>query len=109
MAQRTIVSLVDDIDGGPADETVMFSLQGRHYEIDLSKSNTQALLRAMEPYTTHARKAGGRRSGEGQSTAAGAGREQLAAMRAWARDNGYSVSDRGRVSSEIQSAYHAAH
>lgn len=109
MAQRTIVSLVDDIDGGPADETVHFSLQGNSYEIDLSKANAQEMLRALQPYTTHARKTGGRGSAAARVTGSGAGREQLSAMRRWARDSGYTVSDRGRVSAEIQNAYHSAH
>ena len=109
MAQRLVTTLIDDIDGGPGDETLTFSLQGQTYEIDLSKANAQKMLRAMEPYLAHARKNGGRRSVNGPLAGAGAGREQLAAMRKWARENGYEVSDRGRVSVTIQNAYHAAH
>jgi len=108
MVQRTVVNLVDDIDGGSADETIAFSLQGQSYEIDLSQANARKMLKAMETYTSHARKSGRGRVGARRATSSGAGREQLAAMRQWARENGYAVSDRGRVSLEIQNAYHSA-
>jgi hypothetical protein len=108
MASRTQVILEDDLDGGPADETVTFALQGAQYEIDLNSKNAQKLLKALEPYTAAARKTGGRRSSSGRSTRGGADKAQLAQMREWGKANGYKVSDRGRVSSELQAAYHAA-
>ena len=108
MAQRLVTTLIDDIDGGEGDETLTFSLQGQTYEIDLSKANAQKMLRALEPYVSHARKTGGRRSVPGRATGTGAGKEQLAVMRKWAREHGYQVSDRGRVSLTIQNAFHAA-
>lgn len=107
MAKRTIVELTDDIDGNPADETVTFTLQGSTYEIDLSQKNLDKLVKAMEPYTTKGRRTGGRRSGSGRSTK-GTDKAQLQAMREWGKANGYKVSDRGRVSAEVQEAYHAA-
>ena len=108
MASRTQVILEDDLDGGPADETVTFGLQGAQYEIDLSSKNAQKLIKALEPYTTAARKTGGRRSGTGRSTRTGAGKAQLSQMREWGKANGYKVSDRGRVSAELQEAFHKA-
>ena len=110
MAQRTQVILEDDIDGGPADETVTFALQGAQYEIDLNSKNAQKLIKALEPFTTAARKTGGRRSSSspGRSTRGGADKAQLAQMREWGKANGYKVSDRGRVSAELQEAYHRA-
>ncbi len=109
-AQRTQVILEDDIDGGSADETVTFALQGAQYEIDLNSKNAQKLIKALEPFTTAARKTGGRRSssGSGRSTRGGADKAQLAQMRDWGKANGYKVSDRGRVSAELQEAYHKA-
>ena len=37
MAQRVVVTLFDDIDGGEAAETVTFGLDGKSYEIDLNR------------------------------------------------------------------------
>jgi hypothetical protein len=103
MAQQVNIVLVDDIDGSPADETVSFALDGKDYEIDLSAKNAGKLRDAIAPYVGHARKAAGRRRGR-----TGAG-PSPADIRAWARDNGFTVPDRGRVSSEVREAYLAAH
>ncbi|MBV9593921.1 MAG: Lsr2 family protein [Actinobacteria bacterium] len=113
MAQKIQVLLVDDIDGGPADETVTFALDGNSYEIDLSASNASALREALAKYIGHARRAGRAarpaptpvRSGR---TPARVDREQLQAIREWARTNGHTVSDRGRIPSAIVEAYHSA-
>lgn len=112
MAQKIQVILVDDIDGGDADETVSFGLDGVMYEIDLSAKNAQKLRDAFAPYVAEARKArGGRRrsaaSGSGRRRSGGAG--SASEIRTWARENGYEVSERGRVSEEVRSAYDAAH
>ena len=114
MAQKVQVILVDDVDGGEADETVSFALDGVSYEIDVSEGNAEALRDAIAPWITHARRVGGRSSARARGaaksrTAASAGRSDLSAVRAWARENGYQVSDRGRVSSEVRAAYEAAH
>jgi hypothetical protein len=58
MAQKVTVALEDDLDGGPADETVRFGLDGADYEIDLSKKNAAAFRRQLAPFVDHARKAG---------------------------------------------------
>ena len=108
MASRTITTLTDDIDGGNADETVTFSFKGTQYEIDLSKKNLDKMVKALQPYTSAARRSGGRRSGTGRTTSSGADRDQLARIRVWARANGHEVSDRGRISTAVQEAYHAA-
>jgi hypothetical protein len=103
MAQKVNIVLVDDIDGSEAEETVSFALDGKEYEIDLSAKNAAKLRDAIAPYVGHARKAAGRRRGR-----TGAG-PSPADIRAWARDNGFTVPDRGRVSSEVREAYLAAH
>ncbi len=105
MAQHVQVVLVDDIDGGDATETVSFSLDGVSYEIDLSDKNAARLRDSMATWVGHARRAGGRtaaRRGRPRSSAAG---NDLAAMREWGRKNGFKVSDRGRISAELQEAY----
>ena len=58
MAQKVTVELEDDLDGGPAEETVRFGVDGSEYEIDLSKKNAAALRRKLAPFIDHARKAG---------------------------------------------------
>ena len=110
MAQKVQVILTDDLDGGEADESVQFAIDGVSYEIDLSEANAEALREALTPFVEAARRVGGRsvRRGASKSTPA-AERTDLSELRAWARENGYQVSDRGRVSSEVRAAYEAAH
>lgn len=112
MAQKVLVSLVDDLDGSEAEETVEFGLDGVSYEIDLSAENAEELRDALAQYVEHARRAGGRKRTGPRSAAKAPGRsaavdrEQNQAIRAWARKNGYEVSDRGRIPSEVVEAYH---
>ena len=108
MAQRIQTILDDDIDGGPADSTVQFSYQGTNYEIDLSKKNEERLIKALEPFTSKARKSGGVRRSSAKSPVAKTDKNQLQAMREWARANGHKVSDRGRISQGVQDAYNAS-
>ena len=109
MAQKVHVVLIDDIDQSDAEETVSFALDGKDYTIDLSAQNASALRDAMAPYVAHARPVSrrGRRSGGGNAKAAGGA--SAAEIRAWARDNGFDVPERGRVSAEVREAYAAAH
>ena len=109
MAQRVNIILVDDIDGGDADETVTFGLDGSTYEIDLSSKNAAKLRDAVAPYVGHARKVGGRRSSGGRRTAASGNGPSAREIREWARANGWNLSDRGRVAAEVRQAYEAAH
>jgi len=113
MAQRVEVKLIDDIDGGDAAETVTFSLDGISYEIDLSEKNATKLRDDLASWTAHARRSGtGGRSASRRRAAAPSGaakRTDLSAVREWARANGHQVSDRGRISAEVQSAYDKAH
>ena len=112
MAQRVNVELIDDLDESPAAETVSFALDGVSYEIDLSESNAAKLRDALAPFLGHARRTGGRRGGArsgGSAPAPKAGGGNAADIRAWARENGFEVSERGRVSAEVRAAYAAAH
>jgi len=114
MAQKVQVILVDDVDGGDADETLSFALDGVSYEIDVSVANAEAIREALAPWVGHARRVGGRAVTRGRSVAGAksrpaAERHDLSELRAWARENGFQVSDRGRVSTEVRSAYEAAH
>lgn len=107
MARKTYVELIDDIDGSKAEETVSFALDGVAYEIDLSEDNAAKLRGELGTWVEKARRVGGRRS-RGTSTSSAGGSNDTPRIREWARSNGYEVSDRGRISSEIRSAYYAA-
>lgn len=107
MAQRVQIILEDDIDGGPADETVTFGLDGVTYEIDLNDKNAAALRDAIATYTANARRAGGRKS-TGRKTTSRSQGGSTTEVREWARANGYEVSDRGRISADIMTAYEKA-
>jgi hypothetical protein len=108
MAQKVQVLLVDDVDGGTADETVTFSLDGVSYEIDLSADNAAKLREALATWVGPARKIGGR-STRGARRRAGGGTSDAQAIRDWAKANGHTVSERGRISAEVRAAYDAAH
>jgi hypothetical protein len=119
VAQIREVRLVDDLDGETADETVEFGIDGRNYEIDLSKENAVRLRDALADFVSAARRAGGRRRGSSATTNTASGsagtapkgrtaidREQNQAIREWARKRGMKVSDRGRIPAEVLEAYH---
>ncbi|MER7761283.1 Lsr2 family protein [Streptomyces sp. NPDC097619] len=111
MAQKVQVLLVDDLDGGEADETVTFALDGKTYEIDLTTANADKLRGLLEPYTKSGRRTGGRAAAgraKGGRTAPVGGSTDTAEIRAWAKANGYNVNDRGRVPAEIREAYEKA-
>ncbi|MBV2354611.1 Lsr2 family protein [Streptomyces sp. J2-1] len=111
MAQKVQVLLVDDLDGGEADETVTFALDGKTYEIDLTTANADKLRDLLDRYVKGGRRTGGRSSGGRGKTAratSGGGNQDTAAIRAWAKENGYDVNDRGRVPATIREAYEKA-
>lgn len=110
MAQKVTVSLVDDLDGHKADETVQFGLDGKNYEIDLSSDNAGKLREALQAYVAAARRPGGRRrsgaAASGGARRAAVDRDQNQAIREWARKRGMKVSDRGRIPADLVDAYH---
>ena len=108
MARKVTITLVDDFDGSAAaDETVEFALDGATYEIDLSSKNAAKLRDDLAKWVEAARRTSGRRRSRGPRKAA-ADRGQSGAIREWARKNGYNVSSRGRIPSDVTEAYHAA-
>jgi hypothetical protein len=103
MAQKITVALEDDLDGGPADETVRFGLGGTDYEIDLSTKNANAFRRQLAPFIEHARKTGrGQRRRPGRTVSS---RERSADIRAWAKDQGIALSGRGRIPASVVQQY----
>ena len=122
MATLTTVTLVDDLDGTEAAESLDFALDGVSYEIDLSENNAEKLREALAGYVASARRVDGSRRArvakpakpakavkpaKGPRTAPD--REQTHAIREWARANGYEVSERGRLSATVLTAFEAAH
>jgi len=110
MARKVEVTLVDDIDGSPAERNVTFRFDGKTYEIDLSADNYARLAEALAPFIGSGRRvtrtstvraaAPGRRTGSSSSNAA--------EIRVWAAENGHEVSDRGRIPADVVAAYEAA-
>lgn len=116
MAQKVQVVLVDDLDGGTADETVTFALDGVAYEIDLSHENAAALRDTLATYVGHARRlgSGGARRSSGRSRARSGGSggsdgPSPAEVREWAKSQGIAVNERGRISADLQAKFQAAH
>ena len=112
MAQKIQTLFIDDIDGGAAEGTVRFALDGTEYEIDLNAKHSEELRSAIGKYVTHARKVGGgaRRAGRAAGrTSRGAGSAlNTTEIRTWAREQGYDIKDRGRVPADLVAKYQAA-
>ena len=104
MATKITVALEDDLDGGPADETVRFEVGGTEYEIDLNKKNARAFRKQLAPFVEHAR-----RAGRGQRRPRTSSRRQRSGdIRAWAKEQGIAVSGRGRIPASVVEQYEAA-
>lgn len=100
MARKTVVTLVDDLDGSEADQTVTFSLNGTSYEIDVNQTHADDLATKLEPFIQ-----AGRKVGKGRASQANSSTTNATAIRTWARENGFEVSDRGRVPKDVARAY----
>jgi hypothetical protein len=110
MAQKVVVELTDDLDGGKAAETVTFGLDGRAYDIDLSARNAKALRKVLAPYVDSARRVKtGRPAGGRTRTAAARSGSSTQDVREWARSQGIAVADRGRIPSDLAAKFQAAH
>ena len=104
MATKVTIALEDDLDGGPAEVTVRFGVGGTAYEIDLNKKNARAFRQRLAPYVEHARKAGrGPRRPRTSSS-----RQRSGDIRAWAKEQGIAVSERGRIPASVMAQYAAA-
>jgi hypothetical protein len=107
MAQKVQTLFIDDLDGGAAEGTVRFALDGSEYEIDLSAKHSDELRDALRNYIAHARKVGGgaRRGARGARKPSSI---DTVAVRAWARENGFDIKERGRVPAEVVAKYRQA-
>ena len=106
MAQKMTVTLEDDLTGGPADQTVRFAVDGTDYEIDLNAKNAAAFGKMLAPYLEHARKAGRAQAHRAGRTSAS--RQRSSEIRAWAKEHGLVVSERGRIPASVVERYRAA-
>ena len=106
MAQKVTVVLEDDLAGGPAEQTVRFAFEGTDYEIDLNAKNAAAFHKQLAPYLEHARRAERAQPRRGGRTAAN--RQRSGDIRAWAKQHGLAVSERGRIPADVLERYHAA-
>ena len=97
--------MVDDLDGGNADETVSFGVDGRTYEVDLSESHATTLREVLAPFVAAGRRAGRHPKTTSVRPAIASSRADNATIRAWAVANGYQTGSRGRISAEIREAY----
>lgn len=115
MAQIQEVRLVDDLDGGDAEESMSFGIDGKVYEIDLSGLNSKKLRDAMAPYLAAARRMSGRSTGKRPASHSGVrntptvDREQNQAIRDWAAKKGIKIAERGRIPGAVQEAYQEDH
>jgi nucleoid-associated protein Lsr2 len=106
MVQKVSVVLDDDLTGGPAEQTIRFAFAGTDYEIDLNAKNAAAFSKQLAPYLEHARRAGRAQARRPGRTAAG--RQRSGDIRAWAKEHGLAVSERGRIPASVMEQYTAA-
>jgi hypothetical protein len=113
MARQVITTLIDDIDGKPADRTVEFSLDGTAYTIDLSEANAGKLRKALDPFINAGTRIGragtARVAGRPAPVRTAGSRDENRLIREWAAENGHQISERGRIPQGVSSAYRAAH
>lgn len=117
MPERVRVELVDDLDGSPAEESVHWGWEGRQLVIDLNKKNAEKFRKAVEAFVAASRadeqaKPARRTPGIPKPTkkrSGASGRQDVATVRGWARENGMTVPDRGRLKPEVLEAYDKAH
>ncbi|MFD3530421.1 Lsr2 family protein [Streptomyces sp. NPDC058664] len=112
MAQRVVVTLSDDMDGGEAAETVAFGLDGKMYEIDLNAANAEKLRKALAPYLAAGRKLPAKavtgRSAPAETYTHTSLAPDPAAVRAWAQSNKMEVPARGRIPKRVYEAFREA-
>lgn len=114
MAEKVTVQIVDDLDGSEAAETIVFGWDGRQLVIDLNTKNADKFRKAVEPYVKASRpnqapQAAAKAAGRSRSARKAAGRADTSDIRAWARENGISVPDRGRLRPDVVASYDEAH
>jgi Lsr2 len=108
MAQKIQTLFIDDIDGGEAEGTVRFGLDGTEYEIDLNARHAEELRKVLTNYAAHGRRIGGATRRPTSGRRAGAATVDTAKVREWAKETGHAIKDRGRVPADVVEKYKAA-
>ncbi|MGO3327327.1 histone-like nucleoid-structuring protein Lsr2 [Gordonia sp. (in: high G+C Gram-positive bacteria)] len=108
MAKRTVIKIVDDIDGAELDEyeTVRWSLDGKSYEFDTSPEHAEEFRNHVATYVAASRSVG--RVSQRRATNSARPAANTRVIRQWANENGFTVSDRGRIPADVIAAYEAA-
>ena len=106
MATLITVALEDDLEGGPADQTLRFGLGGSEYEIDLNNKNATRFRKQLAPFIEHARGQG--RAQRRRSARTTSSRARSGDIRAWAQEKGIPISERGRIPASVVDRYEAA-
>ncbi|MEU5002097.1 Lsr2 family protein [Streptomyces sp. NPDC021622] len=113
MAQKVITTYVDDLTGEESSDISTHSIliDGAGVEIDLVDENYEKLLEILNPYlqADGARRIRGGDNSKGKAKAVTGSKDDSSAIRAWAKENGYEVSDRGRVPASVREAYAQTH
>jgi Lsr2 len=104
---RVDVQLEDDLTGGPADETILFSVDGRSYEIDLNSRHASEFRHRLVPFTEHARLARPQR--QRVTVRSAASRERSRQIRLWAEERGFALSPHGRLPGTVIQEYEREH
>ncbi len=108
MAQKIQALFIDDLDGSEAEGTTRFSLDGSDFEIDLNAAHIKELQAALSPYIAYARKAPANSAHKTPRKPSSAGKTDAVAIRTWARAQGISIQERGRVPADIVAKYQQA-
>ena len=110
MAKKTVIQIVDDIDGAELEEyeTVRWSLDGKNYEFDTSPEHAEEFRNHVATYVAVSRTSSGRTAPARRQSGSARSAANTRVIRQWAADNGYTVSDRGRIPADIVAAYEAA-
>ncbi|WP_326595430.1 histone-like nucleoid-structuring protein Lsr2 [Streptomyces sp. NBC_01803] len=112
MATKIVTVYTDDLTGEEASEvgTHTFSIDGVNYEIDLAPDSFDKFLATLSPFIEAGRKTGRTpRSGAAVRRPVPTPSQDTAKIRAWAKENGFEVNERGRVPANVREAYEKAH
>jgi hypothetical protein len=106
--RKQVVALVDDLDGGPADQTVQFGLGDEHYEVDLSGEHAAALRKALAPFAAAARHVAGPKPLPSRVAFTAVKLVDPTAVRAWANARGITLPARRKIPAEVIEQFEAA-
>ena len=107
MAKQIIESLIDDLDGSPATQTILVGIDGVMVSLDLNDKNANVLRTLMNPYLENGRRVRSGGAGRGATKARGTDKDRNQTIRQWALDSGVELPTRGRIAMAVQDAYDA--